>query len=92
VIKMEADCRDYTNKPNPFRPEDGMVSDEQQQKVLGRKKPISLYFLKQKISGAVMIGSGILIPFVMDGDATAALIIVPVGIYLLITKNKVMDF
>ncbi len=88
---MEANCKGYNHKPKPIQTEDTQkISNEQ--KASGRKKQISLYFLKQKIYGAVMIGSGILTPFVNDGDITAALIIVPIGIYLLTTKNKVIDY
>ncbi len=89
---MVANCRGYLNKLKLVQPEDApKVLNEKEQKAPGRKKQISMYFLKQKLSGAVMIGSGILVPFINDGDVTATLIIVPVGIYLLITKKKVMD-
>lgn len=58
---------------------------------LERRKQKIIYFLKQKVSGFIMTVLGIIIPFVLDGDATASLIFVPLGLYLMFTKNKVMD-
>lgn len=50
------------------------------------------YFLKQKMSGVVMIVLGILLPLLFNGDATGSLFLLPLGIFLLVTKDKVMDF
>ena len=50
------------------------------------------YYIKQKLSGLILAIIGIIIPFVMDGDATASVLILPLGLYLLFTKEKVMDF
>ncbi len=51
-----------------------------------------MYFLKQKLLGLVLVGFGILIPFVLDGDATASVIIIPLGLFLIFTKERVMEF
>lgn len=51
-----------------------------------------LYFLKQKLCGLVLVGFGILIPFVLDGDATVSVIIVPMGLFLVFTRQRVMEF
>ena len=51
-----------------------------------------LYYLKQRISGAIMAAIGIVAPFVCDGDVTVSLFELPLGIFLLLTKEKVMTF
>ena len=56
------------------------------------KKHKILYFLKQKLLGLVLVGFGILIPFVLDGDATVSVIIIPLGLFLIFTKQRVMEF
>lgn len=57
-----------------------------------RQRTEHLYYLKQKLSGAVMVVIGIVTPFVCDGDATFSLIALPLGIFLMLTKEKVMTF
>ena len=51
-----------------------------------------MYFLKQKLVGLVLVGFGILIPFVLDGDATVSVIIIPMGLFLIFTREKIMEF
>ena len=53
-------------------------------------KAEKLYFLKQKLSGLVMTGLGILTPFIMDGDATPSLLFVPLGLLFMFSKEKFM--
>ena len=57
-----------------------------------RRRAEATYYIKQKLSGLILAIIGIIIPFVMDGDATASILILPLGLYLLFTKEKVMDF
>ena len=66
--------------------------ERRKEKIRAKKRESALYYLKQKLSGLVLIGISILIPILMDGDATASLITMPLGLYLLFTKEKVMDF
>ena len=56
------------------------------------KKHKILYFLKQKLCGLVIAGFGILIPFVLDGDVTASVILIPLGLFLIFTRQRVMEF
>lgn len=56
------------------------------------KEKFSYYYLKQKLCGLALIILGVLYPFVVDGDATVSLLIVPLGLYLLFTKTKAMLF
>ena len=55
-----------------------------------RRKKERGYFIKQKLCGLAMIVIGIAIPILLDGDATVSLFAVPLGLYLIFTRNKVM--
>lgn len=57
-----------------------------------RQRTEHLYYIKQRISGAIMAAIGIVTPFLLDGDATISLFIVPLGIFLFMTRKKVMTF
>lgn len=47
-----------------------------------------LYYMKQRISGAIMAAIGILTPFIFDGDITMSLFALPLGIFLMLTREK----
>ena len=55
-------------------------------------KAETIYYIKQKLSGFTMAAIGIITPILLDGDATFSLVALPVGIWLLFTKEKVMMF
>lgn len=57
-----------------------------------RQRTERLYYIKQKLSGFIMAAIGIITPLVCDGDATFSLVVLPLGIFLLLTKEKVMIF
>ena len=57
-----------------------------------RQRTERLYYMKQRLSGAVMAAIGIVTPFLLDGDATFSLVVLPLGIFLLLTREKVMTF
>ena len=75
-----------------------IIAEENRQKAIkraeqeARKRKETIYYIKQKISGLAMVAIGIIIPFINDGDATFSLFALPVGIWLLFTKEKVMMF
>ena len=48
------------------------------------------YKVKQKLLGVIVIAVSIVSPFLLDGDATISLIMLPLGIYVLFTKEKVI--
>ena len=50
-----------------------------------------VYYLKQRLAGLVMLICGMIIPLI-DGDATVSLFALPLGIFLLFTREKVMIF
>lgn len=57
-----------------------------------RQRTERLYYMKQRLSGVIMTVIGIIMPFVLDGDATFSLVAFPLGIFLLLTRKKVMTF
>ena len=54
------------------------------------KRVALLYKVKQKFIGLLAIGVSIASPLLLDGDATISLIMLPLGIYVLFTKKKVI--
>lgn len=50
------------------------------------------YYIKQKLSGLTMTAIGIITPILFGGDATFSLIALPLGVWLVFTKEKVMMF
>ena len=75
-----------------------IISEENRQKAIrmaerkARKKAETIYYIKQKLSGLTMASIGIITPILFDGDCTFSLFALPVGIWLLFTKEKVMMF
>ncbi len=57
-----------------------------------RQRTEHLYYIKQRLSGAIMAVIGIVTPFVLDGDATFSIVALPLGVFLLLTKEKIMIF
>ena len=57
-----------------------------------RQRTEHLYYIKQCLSGTIMAAIGIIAPFVLDGDITASLFALPLGMFLMMTKEKVMTF
>ena len=54
------------------------------------KREKILYYAKQKLLGILAIGVSIASPLLLDGDATISVIMLPLGIYILFTKEKVI--
>ena len=54
------------------------------------KRESLLYYAKQKLLGVLAIGVSIASPLLLDGDATVSVIMLPLGLYLLFTKEKVI--
>ena len=49
------------------------------------------YFLIQRSVGLVLVAANVLAAYVLDGDITAAVFLVPLGIYLMLTKEQVLE-
>lgn len=47
------------------------------------------YFLKQKLVGIAFILVSVILPLALDGDVTASIIMFPLGMFLLVTKEHV---
>lgn len=60
------------------------------QKRAEQKRKEKIYYIKQKIFGICFATFGILVPFFADGDATASLLVVPMSVYMIFTKEKVL--
>ena len=75
-----------------------IIAEENRQKAIrraerkARRKAERIYYIKQKLSGLTMAAIGISTPFLLDGDATFSLIALPLGLFLMFTKEKVMMF
>lgn len=57
-----------------------------------KKRRRSYARLKQKLSGIGLTVIGIIFPFILGGDATVSLLFIPMGIYLVCTKRKIMTW
>lgn len=55
-----------------------------------QKRELLLHKAKQKLLGIITIGISIIIPFIMDGDATVSLFMLPMGLYVLFTKENII--
>ena len=75
-----------------------IISEENKQKAIrraerkARKRVEAIYYIKQKLSGLTMAAIGIIAPILLDGDITFSLFALPLGIWLLFTKQRVMMF
>lgn len=57
-----------------------------------KRKAERAYYIKQKVSGLILLFIGIITPFLLDGDATFSLVSVPLGMFLILTRQTVMLF
>lgn len=55
-----------------------------------RQRTEHLYYLKQRMLGVIMAAIGIAMPFMFGGDVTFSIFVLPLGIFLLLTKEKVI--
>ena len=75
-----------------------IIAEENKQKAIRRaerkaqKKAETIYYIKQKLSGLTMAAVGIITPILLDGDCTFSLFALPLGMWLLFTKEKIMMF
>ena len=67
------------------------ILQEQERIKEKKKRKLLFYFLKQKAFGLFLIALGIVIPFMLEGDATASVIAILLGIAAIATKDKVVD-
>lgn len=46
--------------------------------------------IKQRILGFIAITTGVIAPVVMEGDATLSLFFIPLGLYMMFTKEYIL--
>ena len=64
-----------------------MTYDEWEREYSRKKKINRKYYAKQKLVGLLMIVISVITPL-LTGDATISLIMLPLGLYLIFTKDK----
>ena len=63
-----------------------------QKKSEAKRRAKAVYYIKQKLFGFALAAMGFAVPALNGGDATASLILLPLGLYLIITRERVMIF
>ena len=63
-----------------------------QKKSEAKRRAKAVYYIKQKLSGFALAAMGFAVPALNGGDATASLILLPLGMYLIFTRERVMMF
>lgn len=66
---------------------DWEIEYKKRQKIKSKK---ILYFLKQKVIGLLAIIVALTIPFFLNGDGTISILLLPIGIVLFFTKERVI--
>lgn len=75
-----------------------IIREEDRQKAIrkaeckARRKAERIYYIKQKLMGLAAVCVAIACPLLLDGDATASLFMLPLGLYALFTKEKICNF
>ena len=57
-----------------------------------RRKTETIYYIKQKLMGLAAVGISVASPLLLEGDATISVLMLPLGIFLMVTKEKVCMF
>lgn len=74
--------------------EDAAAEDKQRKRVRELKQAIKqqrvICTIKQRAIGLAMLVLGLAIPYIMDGDATASLLIIPLGLYTTFTRELII--
>lgn len=68
-----------------------LMTYEQWQEAERRNRAEKAYYIKQKFCGLILAGAGIATALIF-GDATVNIITLPVGLYAVFTKEKIMIF
>lgn len=55
-----------------------------------RRRAKAIKFLQQKLMGFGMIVISVAIPFLLDGDATASIITLPLGLWMLFSREIII--
>ena len=75
-----------------------IIREEERQKAIrraerkARRRAETIYYIKQKLIGLAAVGISVASPLLLDGDATISVLMLPLGIFLMVTKEKVCMF
>lgn len=75
-----------------------IIAEENKQKAIriarrkARRKAETIYYIKQKLIGLAAVGVSVASPLLLDGDATISVLMLPLGIFLIATKEKICMF
>ena len=75
-----------------------IIAEENKQKAIriarrkARRKAETIYYIKQKLIGFAAVGISVASPLLLDGDATISVLMFPLGIFLMVTKEKICMF
>lgn len=72
---------------NIITKEEKLIYDKVHKALKEEKRELFLSQLTQKIAAIGMLAIGVVTPFVLDGDATVSLFMIPAGIMTLVTKD-----
>ena len=67
-----------------------MLSGKKKKEYREIKRQRTICLIKQRVLGAATVALGVAVPFIADWDATASLIIVPLGLYMVFTRKVVI--
>ena len=71
-----------------------IIREEDRQKAIRRaerktrRKAERIYYIMQKLMGLAAVGISVTSPLLLDGDATISILMMPLGIFLMVTKEK----
>lgn len=51
----------------------------------------NIYYMKQRLIGFLMFLMGIAMPVFLDGDATASILLIPFGIYMMMSRQRLLN-
>ena len=75
-----------------------IIAEENKQKAIriarrkARRKAETIYYIKQKLIGLAAVGVSVASPLLLNGDATISVLMLPLGIFLIATKEKICMF
>lgn len=56
------------------------------------KQRVKTYYLIQRLCGLLLSVMSVIVPYILKGDTAALLVLLPIGLYLMFTKEKVMNW
>lgn len=75
----------YSEPAYSLRPVQNIVLDR-----IRAKQTDKVYFIKQKLCGLILVIVAFILPLLTSGDVTSSIVVLPLGVWLLVTKEKLM--